>query len=131
MATILSPILCQYAPVSSTTTCRRQPPITRLRRRFTLSPTQQSRGLRKPATPTPACTGGSGGGSISGIDVDGDGGVAEKSMADLFNEVAVMIESSKRDGGGPRWFTPTECGEPRSERVPLKRTCKYVISPPF
>ncbi|KAK9678112.1 hypothetical protein RND81_11G188700 [Saponaria officinalis] len=119
MAAIAAPFICQYAAVLSNATRRRQSPTTTSRRRFTFSHTLPISALRKPETPTPAWTGDSGGGITSGIDVDGDGGIAEKSVADYFDEAAVMIESTRRDGGGTRWFTPTECGGPRSERVPL------------
>ncbi|KAL9246059.1 hypothetical protein vseg_019641 [Gypsophila vaccaria] len=117
MAAIAAPFLCRHAAAVSTTTLRRQPPRTISLRRFTLSP--RDSGPTRLVISGAARTGGSAGGVNSGIDVDGDGGVAGKSVADYFREAAAMIESSKLDGGGPRWFTPTECGTPRSERVPL------------
>ncbi|XP_074275174.1 phytyl ester synthase 2, chloroplastic-like [Silene latifolia] len=121
MSIIGPPCFHQYTAVLSTTT---QTPKRRLNRRSVITIAQKSNGMSKPDS-APVWTGGSAGKYNSGIemsrgiDVEGDGGVSEKSVADYFDQAGVMVELTGRDGAGPRWFTPVECGAPRLNRVPL------------
>ncbi|KAH9625629.1 hypothetical protein KSS87_019989 [Heliosperma pusillum] len=123
MSVIGLPYLHQYAAVL--TTINRRPRKTRLNRRSAILIAQQNNAVSKLDSTTPVWTGGSAGKYNSGIeisrgiDVEGEGRVSEKSVVDYFDQARVMVESTGRDGGGPRWFTPVECGSPRLNRVPL------------
>lgn len=48
---------------------------------------------------------------------EGDCGISE-SVNGYFQEAAVLVKSTG-DGGGPRWFSPVECGRPCLKGAPL------------